>query len=357
MHWIYGQSASSHWRTKSQVHPGTGTERFKGGIWAYSQETINSVQQESWRNKFTIYCCWKQNRCVFLESNSLKDCKRGWLSGDIVDSLRKAKKKSEDKNIDENDQKRKYKGLYIVFWHGTTCCSSVYWKARPLVAWPLQQRAVLPGRNWQYFSRLGGAPYHLLRPRSPTYCSRKSTVSSRRNDNQQSLSAHYTSLFRIIPTRRILRRKGLQSVDYVQKLIISEVITKLIMYRRNCSYERATALAYGRDGEDKTIFLDKWDEVARRSQTMTKTTKSKQKGIRKKTEKQACVNSFETKFGKPWMNRGAGKVNVESLFFIWTIHLVLWSMSENLSCKSSKGGAEGDTWNHKTWTQGHLCHW
>ena len=71
------------------------------------------------------------------------------------------------------------------------------------------------------------------------------------------------------------------------------------MYRRNCSYERATALAYGRDGEDKTIFLDKWDEVARRSQTMTKTTKSKQKGIRKKTEKQACVNSFETKFGKP----------------------------------------------------------
>ena len=48
----------------------------------------------------------------------------------------------------------------------------------------------------------------------------------------------------------IFRRKSLKSVDYVQKVIIPEVITKLIMDRENCSYERATALAYGRDGED-----------------------------------------------------------------------------------------------------------
>ena len=77
-------------------------------------------------------------------------------------------------------------------------------------------------------------------------------------------------------TTEVFRRKGLNSVDYVQKVIIPEVITKLIMDRENCSYERATALAYGRDGE-KTTFLDEWDKVVRRSQA-----KSKRKGIPKK---------------------------------------------------------------------------
>ena len=49
------------------------------------------------------------------------------------------------------------------------------------------------------------------------------------------------------------------SIRYITDVLVEEAVTKLIMDMEHCSYDQATAIAYAKAGEQKTLYWRMWD--------------------------------------------------------------------------------------------------
>ena len=49
------------------------------------------------------------------------------------------------------------------------------------------------------------------------------------------------------------------SIPYITDVLVEKAVTKLIMDMEHCSYDRATAIAYAKAGEQKTLYWRIWD--------------------------------------------------------------------------------------------------